>query len=48
MNGVQLFLMGKNNAKEVAYGFVFSDEFKSKNLSDSDYVKTLYRVFMGA
>ena len=42
-----VLLMGKNSAKEVAYGFVFSDEFKSKNLSDSDYVKTLYRVFMG-
>ena len=40
-------LTGQNNAKEVAYGFFFSDEFKNKNLSDSDYVKLLYRVLMG-
>lgn len=39
-------LSGKNTAKEAAYGFVFSDEFKKKNLSDKEYVKTMYRVFM--
>ena len=39
-------LTGANTAKQAAYGFVFSNEFKSKNLSDEDYVKTLYRVFM--
>ncbi len=39
-------LTGANTAKQAAYGFVFSDEFKSKNLSDEDYVRTLYRVFM--
>lgn len=39
-------LTGANTAKEAAHGFVFSDEFKSKNLSNEEYVKTLYRVFM--
>ena len=39
-------LTGANTAKQAAYGFVFSDEFKGKNLSDEEYVRTLYRVFM--
>lgn len=39
-------LTGANTPKQAAYGFVFSNEFKSKKLSDTDYVKTLYRVFM--
>ena len=39
-------LTGANTAKQAAHGFVFSDEFKSKNLSDTDFVKTMYRVFM--
>ena len=39
-------LTGKNTAKEAAAGFVFSTEFINKNLSDTEYVKTLYRVFM--
>lgn len=39
-------LSGKNTAKEAAYGFVFSNEFIKKNLSDREYVKVLYRVFM--
>ena len=39
-------LTGKNTAKQAAYGFVFSDEFKNRNLSDEEFVKTMYRVFM--
>lgn len=39
-------LTGANTPKQAAYGFVFSNEFKSKKLSDTDYVKTLYWVFM--
>lgn len=39
-------LTGQNTAKQAAHGFVFSEEFKKKNLSDTEYVKTLYRVFM--
>ena len=33
---------GKNNAKQAAYGFVMSDEFQGKNLSNKEYVKTIY------
>ena len=37
---------GAKNATEVAYGFIFSQEFQKKNLSNSDYVKIMYRVFL--
>lgn len=38
-------LMGQNeNAADVTYGFVFSNEFIGRNLSNQDYVKILYRV----
>ena len=36
-------LTGRINAKEAAKGFVLSPEFQQKNLSNTDYVKTLYR-----
>lgn len=39
-------ISGANSAKEAAHGFVFSDEFKNKGLSNKEYVKVLYRVFM--
>lgn len=32
---------------QVASGFVFSDEFKNKNLCNEDYVEQLYEAFMG-
>ncbi len=32
---------------QVAYGFVFSNEFKGKNFCNEDYVKQLYRAFLG-
>lgn len=38
---------GKETAESVAYGFVFSAEVLNKNLSDEEYVKTLYHVLMG-
>jgi len=31
----------------VAYGFIFSYEFTSKNYSDEEYVRHLYRAFLG-
>ena len=37
----------KASAKSVAGKFVFSQEFKNKKLNDTEYVKVLYRVFMG-
>lgn len=39
-------LSGRNTVKEAAYGFVFSQEFLKKNLSDEEYIRVLYRVFM--
>ena len=30
-----------------AYGFIFSDEFKNKNLCNEDYVEQLYQAFLG-
>ena len=35
-------LKGEINPKEAAYGFVMSKEFINKNLSNSDYIKTMY------
>ena len=32
---------------QVAYGFVFSSEFMSKNLSNSDYAECLYEMLLG-
>lgn len=37
---------GSNTPKQVAQSFIFSDEFKQKNLSNEEYVKILYRTFM--
>lgn len=34
-------------AAEVAYGFIFSDEFKNKNYNDAQYVRMLYRTMFG-
>lgn len=34
-----------NDGAGLAYGFIMSDEFKNKNLSNNDYVTTLYRTF---
>ena len=43
INGwVSQLVSEKDNAKQAAFGFVMSDEFQSKNLSDEDYVKTIY------
>ncbi|NPA82357.1 MAG: DUF4214 domain-containing protein [Epsilonproteobacteria bacterium] len=35
------------SAKDIAKQFFDSEEFKSKNLSDEDFVKTVYKVIMG-
>lgn len=39
-------LSGANTAKEAAYGFVFSNEFINSNLSDEDFVKIMYQLFL--
>jgi hypothetical protein len=35
---------GAKTGANVAYGFVFSDEFKQKNVSNEEYITILYRV----
>ena len=39
-------LRGSATPESVAKGFIFSREMLNKNLSDEEYVKVLYRVFM--
>ena len=36
-----------NSGRGVAYGFVFSEEFTNRGLSNEDYVEYLYEAFMG-
>ena len=38
---------GERDAANVASGFFFGDEFKNKNLSDSDFVDVMYKTMMG-
>lgn len=38
---------GERTGIKTAYGFIFSPEFKNKNLCDDDYVEYLYQAFMG-
>lgn len=37
----------EDTPKAVAQCFIFSDEFVDKNLSNEDYIKVLYRTFLG-
>lgn len=39
--------LGVRTPEEVAESFINSQEFKNKNLSDEEYIKVLYRTFMG-
>jgi len=39
------YLTGEAKVSDIAFGFIFSPEFVGKNLSNSDYVDTLYRTF---
>lgn len=38
---------GESTGASVAYGFVFGQEFQNRNYCNTDYVKQLYRAFMG-
>lgn len=40
-------LSGESNGVDAGYGFVFSEEVKEKNLSDSEFVEMLYMTFNG-
>lgn len=46
-NWVNELRSGRISGTQAASGFVFSEEFKSKNYCNDDYVKQLYRAFMG-
>lgn len=46
-NWVGILVDRKQTGSQVANGFIFSDEFKSKNYCNECYVKQLYRAFMG-
>ncbi len=39
------YIRGENTLKDMAYGFIFSKEFIEKNLSNEEYVDTLYATF---
>lgn len=39
--------LGVKTPEQVAESFINSPEFQRKNLSDEDYIKVLYRTFMG-
>ena len=43
----QTIQTGTKNPEQVAESFINSKEFKNKNLSDEEYIKVLYRTFMG-
>ncbi|MDE7367873.1 MAG: DUF4214 domain-containing protein, partial [Lachnospiraceae bacterium] len=36
----------RQSGAAVGYGFVFSDEYKNKHTTDSDFIEMLYQVFM--
>ena len=38
---------GSMSGADIAYGLVFSQEFQNRNLSNNDYVATLYRALFG-
>lgn len=39
--------LGVRSPESVAEAFILSEEFKRKNLNDEEYIKVLYRAFMG-
>lgn len=46
-NWCDAIISGRNTPKQAAQMFIFSDEFLQKDLSSEEYVKVLYRTFMG-
>ncbi len=45
-NWAEVLLSRRESPKQVAHGFIFSPEMNSKNLSNEEFIKVLYRVFM--
>ncbi len=44
---INRLVTGQETGASVAYGFIFSTEFQNYNFCNTDYVKQLYRAFMG-
>ncbi len=44
-NWANLLLVNGNSGSDIVYGFLNSDEFIGKNLSDEEYITILYRIF---
>ena len=44
-NWTGLYLEGKTDANGIARGFIYSEEFSNRALSDEAYVETLYQTF---
>lgn len=48
LNGwTEILSSGRMTGSQVAYSFIFSDEFKSKNYCNECFLKQLYKAFMG-
>ena len=45
-NWVNDLQTGKNTVQGVMYGFIFSDEFQNRNLSNADFITIMYRVLL--
>lgn len=46
-NHTRNYLNGTKTAEGIAYDFIFSNEFKGKNLSNDEYVECMYRSLFG-
>lgn len=46
-NWCDAIISRRNTPKQAAQMFIFSDEFLQKDLSSEEYIKVLYRTFMG-
>lgn len=44
-NWTGLYVEGKTDADGIAEGFIYSEEFSNRALSDEEYVETLYQTF---
>lgn len=45
-NWCRIILTKENSAADVAHGFVFSQEFLNRNISNEEFVKIMYRTFL--
>lgn len=45
-NWCRVLVEGSNTPKEVAQAFIFSEEFREKNLDNESYIRVLYQTFL--